>query len=104
MVLNTLDSLLNRVGVANSAAAGLSTTSWVDNGLSGGSGVCVQNQVNNNAGSTVAWRHRSLASAKDVNTGTAALAFLKYACWRRECAAEEKKGSSCLEHIEKLNR
>lgn len=64
--------------------------------------MCVQDQVDDDASSAVAWGCGCLASTKDVDVGAASLTLLELG-WRGESAADEEESRCCQQHDERLN-
>jgi len=63
----------NRVGVADTSTRRLSTASGVVDGLRSGSGVCVEDEIDDYTSGTITSRGRGFTSSKDVNVGACTL-------------------------------
>ena len=60
-------ALVGRVTVLDTAARGLTTASRIDNGLGSGTGIGLEDEVDNDTGGTETRRDRGLTSTEDVD-------------------------------------
>lgn len=64
---HSVSTLSGRVTVLDAATRGLTTASWVGDGLGGGARIGLEDEVDNNTGGTEARRDRGLTSTEDVD-------------------------------------
>jgi len=92
------DTLNNRVGIADTTAGGLATTSGVVDSLGSGSRIGGNDRVDDVQGSTIACWSSRFTSTKDVNRWAVG-ALLEEGGGSSEAGKEEDRGSELVKRL-----